>query len=173
MKSSKNPENEGPLIDQETLQQRLNAAVNEENYSLAAKLRDELHRLHLDAKTAVLAANSRFYDAFRNGDLVAMRALWAKGDQVSCVHPGSGTISGYELVMDGWDVVCGVDQEFPIMIELKDVQVHVNGDVGYVTCLEVVKTKGTSWGKQVATNVFERIDGQWYICVHHASHVEL
>lgn len=164
---------EGTLVDEETLLQRLEAAIKEENYSLAAKLRDDLRHLHEDSKAAVLAANSRFYNAFRKGDLVAMHSVWAKGDNISCVHPGAGTISGYELVMDSWDVVCGADHEFPIQIELKDVEVYVKGDVGYVTCLEVVKTKGGSWGKQVATNVFERVDGRWFICIHHASHVDL
>ncbi|CAA6655068.1 unnamed protein product [Spirodela intermedia] len=156
-----NLDGEGTLVDEETLQQRLEAAIKEENYALAAKLRDDLRHLYEDSKAAVLAANSRFYNAFRKGDLVAMHSVWAKGDNISCVHPGAGTISGYELVMDSWDVVCGADHEFPIQIELKNVEVFVKGDVGYVTCLEVVKTKGSSWGKQ------------WFICIHHASHVDL
>ncbi|XP_078427948.1 nuclear transport factor 2 (NTF2) family protein isoform X2 [Wolffia australiana] len=172
-RASQNVDDEGTLVDEDTLQQRLNAAVEEEDYVLAAKLRDDLRVLHEDSKAAVLAANSRFYSAFRRGDLAAMRAIWAKGDNISCVHPGAGNISGRDLVMDSWDAVCGIDHDFPIKIELKDVQVHVRGDVGYVTCMEVVKTKGSSWGAQVATNVFERINGQWFICVHHASHVDL
>ncbi|MQM16218.1 hypothetical protein Taro_049173 [Colocasia esculenta] len=168
-----NQGSEGMILDEETLQQKLEMAVKEENYALAAKLRDNLQLIHEDNKAAVLAANSRFYNAFRNGNLVAMRSIWAKGENICCVHPGAGAISGYDLVMDSWEVVCGADHEFPIKIELKDVEVYIKGDVGYVTCLEVIKTKGSSWGKQVATNVFERVDGQWYICIHHASHVDL
>ncbi|KAL2924461.1 F-box protein SKIP8 [Bienertia sinuspersici] len=81
-------------------------------------------------------------------------------------------ISSYDLVMRSWEYVW-VDYEFPLEIELRDVQAHVKGDIGYVTCVEMLKTKGRSWGRQFATNVFERVDGQWLICVHHASPVDL
>lgn len=164
---------EGIVLDEQALQQDLEAAIKAEDYTRAAKLRDDLRLLHEDSKASVLAANSRFYNAFRNGDLAAMQAIWAKGDNVYVVHPGAGRIAGYELVMGSWEIVCGAEHEFPILIDLKDVEVHVKGDVGYVTCMEVVKTKGSSWGKQVATNVFERIDGQWYMCIHHASHIDM
>lgn len=159
-------------MDEQTLEQDLQIAIEEENYARAAKIRDSLRLLHEDSKASVLAANARFYNSFRNGDLATMQALWAKGENVCCVHPGVAGISGYDLVMGSWEFVWA-DYEFPLAIELKHIQVHVRGDIGYVTCMEVVKTKGSNWGKQFATNVFERIDGQWFICIHHASHVDL
>lgn len=164
---------EGIILDEQTLEKDLQTAIREENYARAAKIRDCLRALHEDSKASVLAANARFYNAFRNGDLAAMQSIWAKGDNVFCVHPGAGGISGYDLVMGSWELVCGAEHEFPLIIDLKNVEVHVQGNVGYVTCMEVVKTKGNSWGKQVATNVFERIDGQWLMCIHHASHIDL
>ncbi|KAK6912430.1 SnoaL-like domain, partial [Dillenia turbinata] len=159
-------------LDEQTLEQELQKAIEEENYALAATLRDRLKLRQMDSKASVLAANGHFYKSFRNGDLATMQALWAKGDHVCCVHPGVSGISGYDLVMGSWEFVWA-DYEFPLEIELKDVQVHVRGDLGYVTCVELVKTKGSSWGRQFATNVFERIDGEWYICIHHASYVDL
>jgi len=126
-----------------------------------------------DGRSAVLAANTRFYTAFKNGDLVAMHQAWAKGDHVYVVHPSAGRISGYEMVMQSWEMVCDAGYEFPLQIDLQDVEVHVRGDVGYVTCLELVRTKGSSsWGKQVATNVFEKVEGKWFMCIHHASHFD-
>jgi ketosteroid isomerase-like protein len=89
------------------------------------------------------------------------------------VHPSAGRISGYEMVMQSWEMVCDAGYEFPLQIDLRDVEVRVRGGVGYVTCLEMVRTKGsTSWGKQLATNVFEKVDGEWLMCVHHASHFD-
>lgn len=161
------------VLDEQALQRDLETAIKQEDYAQAAKLRDDLRLLHEDNKASVLAANSRFYQAFRNGDLAGMQSIWAKGDNVYVVHPGAGRISGYDLVMGSWEIVCGPAHEFPIQIDLKDVEVHVKGDIGYVTCMEVVKTKGSSWGKQVATNVFEKIGRQWFMCVHHASHVDM
>ncbi|KAM0027498.1 putative UVR domain, NTF2-like domain superfamily, SnoaL-like domain-containing protein [Helianthus debilis subsp. tardiflorus] len=162
---------ESIILDEQTLEQELQAAIQEENYSQAAKIRDNLKLLHEDSKAAVLAANTRFYNSFRNGDLAAMQALWSKSENACVVHPGVSGISGYELVMGSWEYVWA-DYEFPLSIQVKDVQVHVRGDMGYVRCVEMVRTGGKSWGKQFATNVFEKIDGRWFICVHHASHVD-
>lgn len=150
----------------------MDRAIREEDYACAAKIRDDLRVLHEDTEASVLAANTRFYNAFKNGDFTAMYSIWAKGDHVYVVHPGAGRISGYDVVLQSWEMVCNADYEFPLNIDLKNIEVHVRGDLGYVTCLELVKTKGKSWGKQIATNVFEKIDGTWYICIHHASHIE-
>uniref|UniRef100_A0A0D9VLZ6 UVR domain-containing protein n=1 Tax=Leersia perrieri TaxID=77586 RepID=A0A0D9VLZ6_9ORYZ len=167
------PSTESITRDEETLQRDLETAIKEEDYAQAAKLRDELRVLQEDSRSAVLAANVRFYNAFKNGDLVAMHSTWAKGDHVYVVHPSAGRISGYDMVMQSWEMVCDADYEFPLQIDLQDVEVHVRGDLGYVTCLELVKTKGSSsWGKQVATNVFEKVDGKWFMCIHHASHFD-
>ncbi|XP_076958158.1 uncharacterized protein LOC143633803 [Bidens hawaiensis] len=163
---------ESMILDEQTLKKELQIAIQEENYAQAAKIRDNLKHLHEDSKAAVLAANTRFYNSFRNGDLATMQALWSKSDSVCVVHPGVSGISGYELVMGSWEYVWA-DYEFPLSIEVKDVQVHVRGDVGYVMCVEMVRTTGKNWGSQFATNVFERIDGQWFMCIHHASHVDL
>ncbi|XP_071717241.1 uncharacterized protein [Rutidosis leptorrhynchoides] len=163
---------ESIMLDEQTLEQELKIAIEEENYTQAARIRDNLKLLHEDNKSAVLAANSRFYNSFRNGDLAAMQALWSKSDNVCVVHPGVSGISGYELVMGSWEFVWA-DYDFPLSIEVKDVQVYVRGDMGYVTCVEMVRTTGKSWGRQFATNVFEKINGRWFICVHHASHVDL
>ncbi|WVZ78876.1 hypothetical protein U9M48_026523 [Paspalum notatum var. saurae] len=161
------------IPNEESLWRELETAIQEEDYARAATLRDELRVLKEDSRSAVLAANTRFYTAFKNGDLVAMHQAWAKGDHVYVVHPSAGRISGYEMVMQSWEMVCDADYEFPLQIDLQDVEVHVRGDVGYVTCLELFKTKGSSsWGKQVATNVFEKVDGKWFICIHHASHFD-
>ncbi|XP_042016102.1 uncharacterized protein LOC121764089 [Salvia splendens] len=163
---------ESILLNEQTLERELQIAIEEENYSQAAKIRDSLRLLQEDSKASVLAANSLFYNSFRNGDLASMQALWSKGNHVCVVHPGVSGISGYDLVMGSWEFVWA-DYEFPLEIEIKDVQVHVRGEVGYVTCIEMVKTKGSSWGRHFASNVFEKIDGQWFLCIHHASYVDL
>ncbi|XP_057778058.1 uncharacterized protein LOC130996774 [Salvia miltiorrhiza] len=163
---------ESILLNEQTLERELQLAIEEENYAQAAKIRDSLRLLQEDSKASVLAANARFYNSFRNGDLASMQALWSKGNHVCVVHPGVSGISGYDLVMGSWEFVWA-DYEFPLEIEIKDVQVHVRGDVGYVTCIEMVKTKGSSWGRHFASNVFEKVDGRWFICIHHASYVDL
>ncbi|CAN4126193.1 unnamed protein product [Withania somnifera] len=163
---------ESILLNEESLTRDLKTAIKEENYARAAKIRDTLRLLQEDSKASVLAANARFYNSFRNGDLAAMQTLWSKGENVCVVHPGVSGITGYDLVMGSWEFVWA-EYDFPLDIEIRDVQVHVRGYMGYVTCIEMVKTKGSSWGKQFATNVFEKVDGQWYMCIHHASYIDL
>ncbi|XP_055807915.1 uncharacterized protein LOC129876490 isoform X1 [Solanum dulcamara] len=163
---------ENILLNEESLAQDLKTAIKEENYARAAKIRDSLRLLQEDSKACVLAANARFYNSFRNGNLAAMQALWSQGENVCVVHPGVSGIIGYDLVMGSWEFVWA-EYDFPLDIEIRDVQVHVRGDIGYVTCIEMVKTKGSSWGKQFATNVFEKVDGQWCMCIHHASYIDL
>ncbi|KAG5243048.1 F-box protein [Salix suchowensis] len=153
---------ESIVLDEQTLIRELQAAIEEENYTQAAKIRDSLKVLQEDSKASVLAANSRFYTAFRKGDLAAMQSLWQKADNVCCVHPGASGVLGYDDVMESWELVW-MNYDFPLDIELKNVRVHFRGDVGYVTCL----------GAQFVTNVFEKIGGQWFISVHHASPVDL
>ncbi|GJN17642.1 hypothetical protein PR202_gb04726 [Eleusine coracana subsp. coracana] len=166
------PKTEDIMVDEETLQSNLDRAIEEEDYARAAKIRDDLRMLHENAKASLLAANARFYNAFKNGDIAAMYSIWAKGDHVYVVHPSAARISGYDVVMQSWEMVCNADYEYPLNIDLKNIEAHVRGGLGYVTCLEVVKTKGRTWGKQIATNVFEKVDGTWLMCVHHASHIE-
>ncbi|CAN7113308.1 unnamed protein product, partial [Brassica rapa subsp. narinosa] len=164
---------ESVSVDEDTLKQDLETAIEEENYVEAARIRDRLKELQEDNKASVLSANTRFYQAFRNGDLAAMESLWSKTGKPCCVHPGAKGITGYDDVMESWEVVW-MNYEFPLLIELKDVEVHVRGEVGYVTCMEFVKTKGSSsWGAQFVSNVFEKIDGEWFICIHHASPVDI
>ncbi|CAH9130578.1 unnamed protein product [Cuscuta epithymum] len=160
------------LLNEQSMEQELQLAIKEENYPHAAKIRDDLRLLHEDSKASVLAANARFYNSFRTGDLATMQSLWSKGENVCVVHPGVSGICGYDLVMGSWEFVWA-DYDFPLEIEIRDVEVHVKGGLGYVTCIEMVKTKGSSWGKQFATNVFEKIDGHWFICIHHASYIDL
>ncbi|KAF5747587.1 hypothetical protein HS088_TW05G00312 [Tripterygium wilfordii] len=174
----KNDESEGTLsgessiLDEQILVQDLQIAIKEENYAQAAKIRDSLRVLQEDSKAAVLAINARFYNSFRGGDLAVMQALWAKGDNCCCVHPGASGVIGYDNVMESWEIVW-MNYDFPLEIELKDIRVHFRGDAGYVTCVEFIRTKGSSWGAQFVTNVFEKVNGQWFICVHHASPVDL
>ncbi|KAF2306229.1 hypothetical protein GH714_015897 [Hevea brasiliensis] len=135
---------ESIIWDEQALMRDLQIAIEEENYAQAAKLRDSLRILQEDSKASVLAANARFYNAFRNGDLASMQSLWAK-DNVCCVHPGASGVTGYDDVMESWELVW-MNYDFPLEIQLKNARVHFKGDVGYVTCVEFVRTKGSSWG---------------------------
>lgn len=162
---------ENVILDEQSLEAELKNAIQAEDYPQAARLRDELRMLHENNQAGILAANARFYKAFEKGDLSAMGMIWSKGNNVHCIHPGAGCISGYDIVMESWELTFGPELDLPLQIELQNVEVYIKGNLGFVTCLELVRTSGNNWGKQVATNVFEKVDGNWYICLHHASYI--
>uniref|UniRef100_A0A0D6R9M5 UVR domain-containing protein n=1 Tax=Araucaria cunninghamii TaxID=56994 RepID=A0A0D6R9M5_ARACU len=159
------------VFDEQSLEAELKNAIDTENYTQAARLRDELRLLQEDNRARILAANVKFYKVFEKGDLNTMRMLWSKGDNVHCIHPGAGCISGYDLIMESWELTFGPELDLPLQIDLQNVEVFIKGNLGFITCLELVRTSGNNWGKQVATNIFEKVDGNWYICLHHASHI--
>ena len=148
------------------LQSALASAVGAEDYLKAAVLRDELQSLRVDEDVAVLAANSRFYEAFSTRDLKMMSDLWrADGDTVICSHPGFPPVHGHELVMSSWkQIFSGIDDQ----IRPSDVHVRLlqGGASALVTCIEQIGDSGSS--KLIATNIFEKSDNGWRMVLHHA-----
>lgn len=51
---------------------------------------------------SLLEANSKFYAAFRAGDMTAMGELWARETPVAVHHPASGHVSGRPAVLESW-----------------------------------------------------------------------
>lgn len=153
-------------LDVFELKAKLDAAVSCEDYTAAAQLRDVIADRVLDVRIAVEVANRQFYAAFERADLTEMRSLWSKGDHVQCIHPMSGCIAGYEMVMQSWEVVFASIVKGDFAIALEDVRVCVADRIAYVTCTEIV-TSGRDTGRIQATNVFECFDGKWTIVHHH------
>ena len=55
---------------------------------------------------AVLVANSRFYSAVSEGNMAAMKAVWAEDHRCCCVHPGWGeAVLGREAVLESWSLI--------------------------------------------------------------------
>jgi ketosteroid isomerase-like protein len=125
--------------------------------------------------TTVLAAeaeeaNSALYAAVETGDLDALEALWDGADDLVCVHPGAGLLTGRGRVLRSWAaILANIDY---IQFVLSDVVVRVSGDTAVVTCVENVLTGDGSalhGGSACATNVFRRRGDRWRLWVHHSS----
>lgn len=151
------------------LRKELDTAVKQEDYALAANLRDTLQQRQTDARLAIEDANERFYAAFRSGNIKEMDKVWGKGDHVQIVHPGSACIAGRELVMESWAAILRGVRPNAFKIGLEDVRVFALSDSqGLVTCLEVMDADD-SRGRAVATNLFELQEGKWVMTHHHGS----
>mmetsp|Transcript_2487 Transcript_2487/g.8535 ORF Transcript_2487/g.8535 Transcript_2487/m.8535 type:complete len:233 (-) Transcript_2487:22-720(-) len=151
------------------LERQLEKAIDDEEYEKAADLRDRLVLRRENNMLQVERANEKFYEAFREGSIREMRGIWGKGEYVQCIHPGAQCIAGSDSVLQSWEVIFsgGLKME----IELQDVRVCATDSMGFVTCIEAVKTD-TSMGRVIATNVFEKNkDGEWKMVQHHGSHI--
>ncbi len=111
----------------------------------------------------VLAANAAFYDAFRGDDIAAMDALWSRRAPVACIHPGWPALVGRARVLASWRDIFAAGAP---AIQCAAAQAHVLGDVAFVTCSELL-----AGGQLVATNVFVREEGAWWMVHHHAGPV--
>lgn len=150
------------------LKQQLLAAVDNEDYALAAAIRDTLQQKQTDSKLAVEDANARFYDAFRSGNIKSMEEIWGHGDHVQVVHPASNIIAGREAVMESWAQIMKGIRPRAFNISIQDVRVYATETHGTVTCTEIMDAD-ESRGRCAATNLYEKQNGKWVIVHHHGS----
>ena len=123
-----------------------------------------------DEEKAVLAANEAFYRAFEKKDIEAMTALWSKGINTACIHPGRSALGGSDKIRKSWEGIFKNTAYLEIDTEI--ITTEISGDLAYVLLIEKVlqvfqgrRTKAQS----MATNVFEKMGGNWYLIHHHGS----
>ena len=119
---------------------------------------------------ALRAANAAFYAAFQRLDLEAMGNLWARGVQVSCVHPGWDLVLGYDAVMQSWKGI--FDGTSEIHFRSEDAQITAGTTMGWVVSREILSTTVQSMTVEntlSTINTFVLESGVWRIAHHHAA----
>ena len=116
--------------DLATLRAKLDAAIEAEDYALAASLRDALRALEDDAVAGVTEANARFYAAFRAADIDVMASCLGFGENVTVIHPGCNAIRGREAVLESWRVIFSgatraAGRGAAVALDIETVEVHV------------------------------------------------
>jgi ketosteroid isomerase-like protein len=119
----------------------------------------------------VRLAAQRFYDAIehmvRGKDSLAMRDAWHHTPRVTSGHPTGEWAHGWDEVSATWDLFASFGKEGDGGTQVRDLRVHLYGDVAYVTAVFVA---APSWGgaQLNCTNVLHRVDGVWKLVHHHA-----
>jgi ketosteroid isomerase-like protein len=116
-------------------------------------------------------AEAAFYEALERADLEAMMEVWSDEDEVSCIHPGSARLSGYEQVRENWLQIFRSGQR--LQVRASD-QVVITGMMFSVHSLHenVLVLSGEGRGSHslvVTTNVYVRSSGGWRMVLHHGS----
>ena len=125
----------------------------------------------MSVEQEVLAVNENFYQAFNRGDLNLMRSVWAHNESVVCIHPGWEVIRGFDGVIKSWESIFVGSEN--LEIKLSDIKV-TDGGMIWVSCQEnlfAMSMSGIQVSKVHATNLFEKIEDQWKMVLHHASSI--
>ena len=157
-------------------------AVEVDDYKIAAEKRDELNRMHLDDCGLVLQANSAFYRAFSDKDLIAMKESWLQNENVELIQPDDGSpIRGYTKVQKYFQELFHLDDNLAVRlntIQPTNIRLNVKGMTAWVSCEEelyapkFVRGLGSTRklvGKLSATNLFRKVGGKWLLAHHHAT----
>lgn len=117
-------------------------------------------------------ANLAFYEAFHARDIQKMERVWSRSPHSRCVHPGWEPVVGWSEIRQSWVDIFRTMKS--IEFSLEDVHVEVAENTAWMNLVahaEVVTEDDDSFSTSVvATTIFERIEGQWYIVLHHSSH---
>ena len=117
-------------------------------------------------------AENAFYEALERCDLEGMMAVWAEDDEIVCVHPAGGRLTGQEQVRESWARLFAAGPRARVRIEQ---QVAIGGMMLAVhSVFEHFRIEGADAGAAqplpiVATNVYLRTAAGWRMIVHHAS----
>ncbi|KAI3422960.1 F-box domain-containing protein [Psidium guajava] len=116
------------------------------------------------ATRAIVNINSEFFNIIRERSLQSMSRLWFSADYVKCVHASGELFSGYNAVIQSWQLAFNWEQG--VDFQVRDVRVRVLTDMAWVTMKTFVDM---DTGPFNVTNVFESHNGRWYMVHHHSS----
>ncbi len=120
----------------------------------------------------VVAAVQRFYDAIEQlvsgKGVSAMHEAWHRDlPTISSAHPVGEWARGWEEIAATWDVFASFGAPGRGGSRVRDIEVHVVGDLAWATSVfEVSPAFGGT--KLNCTNVLQRVGGVWKVVHHHA-----
>lgn len=114
-------------------------------------------------------AEEAFYRAFEAGDIEAMQAVWAAGDEVACVHPGGKRLDGSEAVLKSWEQIFASGDR--LRFRLLDRRRVESGGLAVHNLVEEITVVGDDApsGRVIATNVYRLEEDGWRMILHHAA----
>ncbi|KAL3635764.1 F-box protein skip8 [Castilleja foliolosa] len=121
-------------------------------------------KVYYAATRAIVNVNSEFFGIIRERSLQAMGHFWLNADYVKCVHATGESFSGYNAVMDSWQLVFSWDHVSDFQI--RNVSTRVLSNMAWVTMNAYIDIAP---GPFNVTNVFEFHNGRWCMVHHHST----
>ena len=124
----------------------------------------------METTDSLIEANTRFYRAFELFAIEEMNELWDKELAVTCIHPGWPLIQGRKEILQSWTNI--FNNTMVMQFTITESSIKIEGEWGWIVCTEslrsVVNGK-VNEGRVEATNIFRRVENQWYLVHHHGS----
>jgi len=125
-----------------------------------------------DDLKAVNAVHEAFHEAFGNEDIDLMSEVWLHDDSVRLIVPPA------EQPLEGWETIKasfeGTFAELEVLsLSMDDVQVIVGPEFAWIVEVHGFEMKlpdgNVIKAPFFASNVLQKVDGDWYMVHHHAS----
>ncbi|ESQ38442.1 hypothetical protein EUTSA_v10028928mg [Eutrema salsugineum] len=116
------------------------------------------------ATRAIISVNTEFFNIIRERSLQEMAQLWLNSDYVKCIHASGELFSGYNEVMQSWELCFNWEQGFDFQVH--NVRSRILTDMAWVTMKAYLNVDA---GPFLITNVFEFHNGRWHMVHHHSS----
>ncbi|XP_019430502.1 PREDICTED: F-box protein SKIP8-like [Lupinus angustifolius] len=116
------------------------------------------------ATRAIVNVNTEFFNIVRDKSIPSMSRFWLNADYVKCIRASGELFSGYNAVIQSWQLVFNWEQG--LNFQVRDVRARVLTDMAWVTMKTYVDL---DTGPFNMTNVFEFHNGRWYMVHHHSS----
>ncbi|GMH22636.1 hypothetical protein Nepgr_024479 [Nepenthes gracilis] len=102
---------------------------------------------------AIVNINAEFFNIIRDRSLSTMCRFWLNTDYVKCIHASGELFSGYNAVMESWQIAFNWEQQGDSpALQIRDVRARVLTDMAWVTMKTYVDMDA---GPYNVTNVFE------------------
>lgn len=114
-------------------------------------------------------AEAAFYEAFQNGDIEAMMAVWSSDEDIICIHPNSPRLQGRVLIQESWEAIFSSEAE--VRFEIADAQYIQDALLSIHVVHEYLFLNGDRRRRApvIATNVYQLTNNDWRMILHHAS----
>ncbi|XP_073131761.1 F-box protein SKIP8-like [Henckelia pumila] len=116
------------------------------------------------ATRAIVNINLEFYRIVRDRALPDMALFWLNADYVKCFHANGESFSGYNAVMESWQLA--FSWENVADFQIRDVKTRVLTDMAWVSMNAYIDLDAEAFN---VTNVYEFHHGRWYMVHHHTS----
>lgn len=114
-------------------------------------------------------AEAAFYEAFQNGNIEAMMAVWSSDEDIICIHPNSPRLQGRTSIEESWRQIFASAAE--VRFEIADVQYIQDALLSIHIVHEYIYMKGDRRRRPpvIATNIYQLTSNGWRMILHHAS----